>query len=67
MGLRTEKWSVAFRRKTDYRDMKTPFVKIGGSANGWYADPFLFDHDGKTYIFAEFFSNKTVKGSIAFC
>lgn len=67
MGLATEKWNIAFRQECGFADTETPYCRVKGSAEGWYADPFLWEIDGRVYLFAEFLSYKTRKGSIAYC
>lgn len=66
MGLKTEKWTLAYRKKHGFDNISEPYIKIKGDKNGWYADPFLFEHNGTTYLFAEYFSYLTVKGSIVY-
>lgn len=64
MGLVTEKWNIACRPCKGFRDTDAPYRKFPGDAGGWYADPFLFEYDGTIYLFAEYFSYRTRKGSI---
>ena len=60
MGLKIETWNIAYRKKTKntFRDTNAPFEVIPNGHKGWYADPFLFDYKGETYLFAEYFSYK---------
>ena len=67
MGLKIETWAVAYRKKkseksSDFSDFKI----ISNGHKGWYADPFLFDYKGETYLFAEFFSYKLNRGVISY-
>ncbi|MBQ6021181.1 MAG: hypothetical protein IJL26_13490 [Clostridia bacterium] len=64
MGIVTEKWNIAFRQAAGYRNTDAPYTALPGDRDGWYADPFLFEYMGKLYLFAEFFSYKTGRGSI---
>lgn len=67
MGLKIETWNIAYRKKADrsFRDAETPFTVIPNGHKGWYADPFLFDYRGGTYLFAEYFSYKLGRGVIS--
>ena len=58
MGLKIETWNIAYRKKAmkTFRDTNEPFTVIPNGYKGWYADPFLFDYQGISYLFAEFFS-----------
>lgn len=72
MNLRTtpifaESWSVAYRRKTPgsiLSDRETPFSVIPNDPHYWAADPMVFQHDGKTYIFAELYDYSLFRGII---
>ena len=64
MGIVTEKWNIAFRDEVGYRNTDAPYTSLPGDRDGWYADPFLFEKDGTLYLFAEYFSYRTGKGSI---
>ena len=67
MGLKIETWNIAYRKKTKntFRDTNAPFEVIPNGHKGWYADPFLFDYKGETYLFAEYFSYKLGRGVIS--
>lgn len=66
-----EYWNIAFREYTEddsvvnAKDGKTEFKLLKASKRFWYADPFLFEKDGKTYLFVEAFDNMTEVGCIA--
>ena len=64
MGLKIETWSIAYRKKKNglLFDDASDFQVIDNGRKGWYADPFLFDFDGKTYLFAEYFSYDISRG-----
>ena len=60
-------WGVAIRagHKTPlYSGDQEGFVFIPNSLRYWRADPFLFEKNGKTYLFAELFDRFSGKGVI---
>ena len=60
-------WCVALRKRSGdplYKGNTEGFKVIRNSFRYWRADPFLFEHDGKTYLFAELFDRLTGKGRI---
>lgn len=63
-------WKIAIR-KTDggcgLPDEQIEFKTINNPWWGWAADPFLFEHGGKSYLFAEVYSLLKQKGCLAFC
>ena len=68
MGLKIETWSIAYRKKKPgllFEDT-SDFKMIDNGHKGWYADPFLFDYEGKTYLFAEFFSYDIGRGVLVY-
>ena len=68
MGLTIETWNIAFRKRKSNLifDNCDDFVLIKNDMHGWYADPFLFDYNGETYLFAEYYSYKLKKGIIRY-
>ena len=65
MGIRIETWNIAFRKKCNgLFDKRHPFTIIKNGYKGWYADPFLFEYEKETYLFAEFFSYRLNRGLI---
>lgn len=63
MGIRTDKWAIAYRKKKgSMLDDAGGFTMIPQDYKGFYADPFLFEHDGKTYLFAEYYEHKINRG-----
>ena len=55
-SLYAESWNVAWRKQgvgSILKDKKTEFTVIKNSFRYWAADPFLFEYEGKKYIFAE--------------
>lgn len=66
-----EYWNIAFREYTEEDSIvnspksKTKFNLMKPNKRYWYADPFLFEKDGKTYLFVEAFDNVTEVGVIA--
>ena len=66
MGLKIETWNVAYRKRCrNIFDKSKKFQVIKNGYKGWYADPFLFDYEDDTYLFAEYFSYKLNRGVIA--
>lgn len=47
-------------------DETTPFKAIKNSLRYWVADPFVFERDGETYIFAELFDYLRRRGVIGY-
>lgn len=66
-----EEWTLAYRKigstsmldDSDYSDFKI----IKNNWRYWCADPFLFDWEGHTYVFAELYDRVKRKGVIGFC
>ncbi|MDO4617443.1 MAG: hypothetical protein Q4B03_08305 [Lachnospiraceae bacterium] len=49
-----------------YRERETKdFHQLQGQKNYWYADPFLLEYNGKTFLLTEAFDNRTQIGKIA--
>ncbi len=64
-ALEKEMWQIAIRIRTDkplYLGNAEHFVSIPNSVRYWYADPFLYEKNGKTYLFAEMYDRYTEKG-----
>lgn len=61
-------WTVAFRPHQEDKCFDTPmtFQVMKNTWRYWCADPFPFDHDGKTYIFMEVLDKTTQKGMIGY-
>lgn len=63
-----EYWNIGFREYDDNSVVngkgKYKFNLLKANKRFWYADPFLFENDGKTYLFVEMFDNKTERGVI---
>ena len=63
----TSGWNVAYRRKTGIlEDLETPFEVLKNTYRSWAADPFLFENNGETYIFAELYDYSIGRGSIGY-
>jgi hypothetical protein len=56
-----EQWVLAFRR----RGSDDRFTIVHPPADRFYADPFLAEHDGRTFVFFEDYSEADRKGTIA--
>lgn len=60
-------WGVAFRKRSEtclYEGNRSAFTFIRNSFRYWLADPFLFDYEGKTYLFVEMYDRIKAKGII---
>ena len=67
MNLRLNKWAVAFREKTSkFLDKKKAFLPLKYDYKGFYADPFIYDYDGDTYLFVEYYPYWLNRGVIAY-
>lgn len=65
-----ESWNVAWRKKSVgsiLNDKETEFKVIKNSFRYWAADPFVFEYEGKTYIFAELYDYVKCKGCLGYC
>lgn len=70
IALFTASWNVAWRKKgekTILNDQETPFVVKKNSFRYWAADPFLFEHEGQIYIFAELYDYIECHGCLGYC
>lgn len=67
--LSEEYWNIAFREAEEddfiFINKNKKFRTLKESKRYWYADPFLFEYKGETWLFTEAFDNKTEKGLIA--
>jgi hypothetical protein len=64
-----EYWNIGFRLCPEEDSVvlgngKFTFKQLETDKRFWYADPFLFEKDGKTYLFVEMFDNKKERGVI---
>ena len=61
-------WEIAYRRAAGERIVGAKGVAefrfLPATARYWYADPFLFEYAGKTYLFVEMFDNRIERGAI---
>lgn len=64
-----EFWSIAYRKADDndyaFINKNKVFSAVKVNERYWYADPFLFEHKEKLYMFVEAFDNIDEKGKIA--
>lgn len=64
-----ESWNVAFRKTAVgaiFSDKTTKFNVIPNPVKFWAADPMVFKHCGKLYIFAELYDYKLGRGTIGY-
>jgi hypothetical protein len=59
-------WEIAFRKKCEGDFYDKSFKKIPNTKDYWFADPLLYENDGKTYLFCEAFNRKTMKGELGY-
>ena len=67
-ALEKEMWQIAIRKRdgeTLYHGNGKGFRLISNSVRYWRADPFLYEKDGITYLFAELFDRFQDKGVLA--
>lgn len=68
--LYAESWNVAFRKACPgsiIEERGKEFNIIKNPVRYWAADPFLFEYDGDTYIFAEMYDYIRRRGGIGYC
>lgn len=64
-------WILAYRRKSAQEDLvlndrQVKFRLFPENRRYWYADPFLFEQEGQTYLFFERYDRWSGKGEIAY-
>lgn len=65
MGLKIETWNIAYRMKQgSFLQSGGAFKVINNGRKGWYADPFIYEYNNETFLFAEFYSYKLSRGII---
>ena len=68
--LYAESWNVAYRIRPigDIINNKNDeFIIIPNSVKFWAADPMVFEHNNKIYIFAELYDYTLCRGTIGYC
>ena len=69
-SLFAESWNVAWRKRNSgsiLSDKDTAFNIIKNDFRYWAADPFLFEYQNETYIFAELYDYIHCRGSLGYC
>lgn len=69
-ALYAESWNVAFRKKSSgaiLEDKTSEFKVIKNPVRYWAADPFIIEHDGKCFIFAELYDYILRRGVLGYC
>lgn len=69
-ALYAESWNVAWRTATPgqlLEDRHTVFQVIRNAFRYWAADPFVFEYNKETYIFAELYDYIRCRGIIGYC
>lgn len=68
---KNEKWTIAYRKKAEGKtlldSLSGTFIPLANTWRYWRADPFLFEKDGKTYLFAELFDRVKGRGVLGCC
>lgn len=65
-----EFWTVAYRprgEKVIFENASVPFRVIPNTWRYWCADPHFFEHEGKTWVFAELYDRVLRRGVIGYC
>ncbi len=65
-----ESWNVAYRKKkvaSILDDKYTQFHILPNSFRYWAADPFVFEENGETFIFAELYDYVRRRGVLGYC
>lgn len=65
-GFLREHWLLAYRPRSFSMKASPDFHVLYPPTNHFYADPFLVERNGKTYVFFEDYSYKSRKGTISF-
>ena len=61
-------YNIAFRlKKNDRANSDREWTIVRSSNHEWFADPFLFEKNGRYFIFAERMNKWHSKGTIAYC
>ncbi len=67
--LKKDAWCIAIRKRTDgllLKDESAPFKRLPNSLRYWCADPFLFEHEGRKYLFFEAYDRLKRKGVLGY-
>ena len=68
---KNEKWTIAYRRKAEGKtlldNLSGTFIPLPNSWRYWRADPFLFERDGRSYLFAELYDRVKARGVLGCC
>lgn len=59
-------WGIAFRKKGGVDFYEKTFIKIPNTKDYWFADPLLYECEGKYYLFCEAFNRKAMKGELGY-
>lgn len=59
-------WEIAFRRGSEGNFYNKNFIKIPNTKEYWFADPLLYECEGKYYLFCEAFNRKAMKGELGY-
>ena len=59
-------WEIAFRKKSGGAFYEKSFIRIPNTKDYWFADPLLYENEGKNYLFCEAFNRKAMKGELGY-
>jgi len=66
-----EFWTIAYRKRVSHEtlldNLERPFRIVPNTWRYWCADPFLFEKDERTYLFAEMYDRVLRQGVIGCC
>lgn len=68
--MKLEFWTIAYRPRGEkllLEETVRPFRTISNTWRYWAADPHLFEHEGKTWVFAELYDRVLRRGVIGCC
>lgn len=68
--LVAESWNVAIRKSPKgsiISNVNDEFIVLNNDIKYWAADPFVFEKNGKVYIFAELYDYILRRGTIGYC
>jgi hypothetical protein len=64
-GHKITRWSIAFAKHNNFSKSLWRFTEVENPKGRYFADPFVFNYRGDTFLFAEDYSQHNSKGSIS--
>ena len=59
-------WEIAFRGGSEGNFYNKSFIKIPNTKEYWFADPLLYEYEGKYYMFCDAFNTKAMKCELGY-